>query len=232
MLPPRFTRTFARRACVPVALSLALGLTACSSDEEQPTEPTTESSEAPETTESSEPTSSADESEPTTEDSATETTTSSSRWLNGGGSADKLEEVKETFASLAPESLFDDLDTCTETSLRRSYDCSGKEIGQFQFFESEAMAKDTANVLEGLKSSTIVEETDNKLVGWSMIGRTAVITVVDVEEGKVLQQMMSSEMEDPRDRIYELGLAEKGADESETASSSEAKEIASTSKNA
>ena len=94
------------------------------------------------------------------------------------------------------------------------------------------MAKDTANVLEGLKSSTIVEETDNKLVGWSMIGRTAVITVVDVEEGKVLQQMMSSEMEDPRDRISELGLAEKGADESETAPSSAAKEISSTSKNA
>lgn len=231
MLPPKFTRTFARRACVPVALSLALGLTACSSDEEQPTEPPPESSEAPEATESSEPTTSGAESEPSTESSATETT-SSSRWLNGGGSADKLEEVKETFASLAPESLFDDLDTCTETNLRSSYDCSGKEIGQFQFFESEAMAKDTANVLEGLKSSTIVEETDNRLVGWSMIGRTAVITVVDVEEGKVLQQMMSSEMEDPRDRIYELGLAEKGADESETAPSSAAKEIASTSKNA
>ncbi|MCT1684988.1 hypothetical protein M3A74_09270 [Corynebacterium appendicis] len=231
MLPPKFTRTFARRACVPVALSLALGLTACSSDEEQPTEPPPESSEAPEATESSEPTTSGAESEPSTESSATETT-SSSRWLNGGDSADKLEEVKETFASLAPESLFDDLDTCTETSLRSSYDCSGKEIGQFQFFESEAMAKDTANVLEGLKSSTIVEETDNKLVGWSMIGRTAVITVVDVEEGKVLQQMMSSEMEDPRDRISELGLAEKGADESETAPSSAAKEISSTSKNA
>ena len=231
MLPPKFTRTFARRACVPVALSLALGLTACSSDEEQPTEPPPESSEAPEATESSEPTTSGAESEPSTESSATETT-SSSRWLNGGGSADKLEEVKETFASLAPESLFDDLDTCTETSLRSSYDCSGKEIGQFQFFESEAMAKDTANVLEGLKSSTIVEETDNKLVGWSMIGRTAVITVVDVEEGKVLQQMMSSEMEDPRDRISELGLAEKGADESETSPSSAAKEISSTSKNA
>lgn len=224
MLPPRFNRTFARRACVPVALSLALGLSACSSDEEEPAEPTTESSEAPEATESSEPTTSEEESEPSTESSETETA-SSSRWLNGGGSADKLEEVKETFASLAPESLFDDLDACTETSLRSSYDCSGKEIGQFQFFESEAMAKDTANVLEGLKSSTIVEETDNKLVGWSMIGRTAVITVVDVEEGKVLQQMMSSEMEDPRDRIYELGLAEKGADESETAPSSAAKEI-------
>ena len=212
-----FTRTFSRRACVPVALSLALGLSACSSEDEEPAEQTTETttSQATETTEPSEPTTSSEESEPATSSSTTETT--SSRWL--GGSADKLEEVRETFASLAPESLFDDLESCTETSLRRSYDCNGKEIGQFQFFESEAMAKDTANVLEGLKSSTIVEETENKLVGWSMIGRTAVITVVDVEEGKVLQQMMSSEVEDPRDRIYELGLAEKGADESETAPS-------------
>ena len=141
--------------------------------------------------------------------------TSSSRWL--GGSGDKLEEVRETFASLAPASLFDALDTCTETSLRSSYDCNGKDIGQFQFFESESMAKDTANVLEGLKSSTVVEETDDKLVGWSMIGRTAVITVVDVAEGKVLQQMMSSEVEDPRERIYELGLAEKSTEETDTA---------------
>ena len=225
MLSPTLTRrTIARRACIPAALVLALGLSACSSNEEEPAEPTTESSEAPETTES---TSSEEDSETTTTSTTSPAaeTSSKGRWMNGGGSANKLEEVRETFASLAPESLFDALETCTETSLRSSYDCSGKEIGQFQFFESEAMAKDTANVLEGLKSSTIVEETDNQLVGWSMIGRTAVITVVNVEEGKVLQQMMSSEMEDPRDRIYELGLAEKGADESETAPSSAAKEL-------
>lgn len=199
--------TFTRRACVPAALVLALGLPACSSkDEEQAPEP----SEAVETTESTESTEQSTTTEPTT--SSTEET-SSSRWLGGG---DKLEEVRETFASLAPASLFDALDSCTETSLRKSYDCNGKDIGQFQFFESESMAKDTANVLEGLKSSTVVEETDNKLVGWSMIGRTAVITVVDVAEGKVLQQMMSSEMESPRDRIYELGLAEKDAEEATT----------------
>lgn len=202
--------TFTRRACVPAALALALGLPACSSKDE---EPAPQPSEAVETTESTERST-------TTEPvpSSTEETTSSSRWL--GGSGDKLEEVRGTFASLAPASLFDALDTCTETSLRKAYDCNGKDIGQFQFFESESMAKDTANVLEGLKSSTVVEETDDKLVGWSMIGRTAVITVVDVAEGKVLQQMMSSEVEDPRDRIYELGLAEKGSEESVTTASS------------
>lgn len=198
--------TFTRRACAPAALVLALGLPACSSKDEKPAPQPTEVVETTESTEQSTTT------EPAS--SSTEETTSSSRWL--GGSGDKLEEVRETFASLAPASLFDALDTCTETSLRSSYDCNGKDIGQFQFFESESMAKDTANVLEGLKSSTVVEETDDKLVGWSMIGRTAVITVVDVAEGKVLQQMMSSEVEDPRDRIYELGLAEKGTAESET----------------
>ena len=201
--------TFTRRACVPAALVLALGLPACSSKDE---EPAPQPSEAAETTESTE------QSTTTEPVSSSTEATSSSRWL--GGSGDKLEEVRETFASLAPASLFDALDTCTETSLRSSYDCNGKDIGQFQFFESESMAKDTANVLEGLKSSTVVEETDDKLVGWSMIGRTAVITVVDVAEGKVLQQMMSSEVEDPRERIYELGLAEKSAGESDTATAS------------
>lgn len=202
--------TFTRRACVPAALVLALGLPACSSKDEEPEPQPTEVVETTESTEQSTTT------EPAS--SSTEETTSSSRWL--GGSGDKLEEVRETFASLAPASLFDALDTCTETSLRSSYDCNGKDIGQFQFFESESMAKDTANVLEGLKSSTVVEETDDKLVGWSMIGRTAVITVVDVAEGKVLQQMMSSEVEDPRERIYELGLAEKSAGESDTTTAS------------
>ena len=84
------------------------------------------------------------------------------------------------------------------------------------------MAKDTANVLEGLKSSTIVQETEDKLVGWSMIGRTAVITVVDVADGKVMQQMMSSEVEDPRERIFELGLAEKKRENTTPTTSEEA----------
>ncbi len=193
--------TVTRGVCVSAALTLALGLSACSSKDDEPETPTTPASETTETSESS--------SEPTetTETSESTETTSNSRWRGGG--EDKLEEVRGAFASLAPESLFDALDTCTETSLRHSYDCSGADIGQFQFFESEAMAKDTANVLEGLKSSTIVQETEDKLVGWSMIGRTAVITVVDVADGKVMQQMMSSEVEDPRERIFELGLAEK-----------------------
>lgn len=233
MLSPTFTR----RACVPVALALALGLSSCSSKDEEPAGP---SETAPQNTETAAETSEPDASgespaqtETTGETGTSETTATSTsgRWLGGGG-GDKLEEVRETFASLAPESLFDALDTCTETSLRRSYDCSGKDIGQFQFFESEPMAKDTANVLEGLKSSTIVEETEDKLVGWSMIGRTAVITVVDVAEGTVLQQMMSSEVEDPRERIYELGLAERkgGADSSGASAStsepaSEAKKL-------
>lgn len=202
--------TFTRRACVPAVLVLALGLPACSFENEEPAEPTTQAMETTESTEAS---------TTSTEPTMSTETTSSSRWL--GGSGDKLEEVREEFASLAPASLFDALDTCTETSLRSSYDCSGKEIGQFQFFESDSMAKDTASVLEGLKSSTIVEEADDKLVGWSMIGRTAVITVVDVAEGKVLQQMMSSEVEDPRDRIYQLGLAEKGTETSTATSTAE-----------
>ena len=70
------------------------------------------------------------------------------------------------------------------------------------------MAEDTAEVLTGLSSSRVVEETDEKLVGWSMLGKTAVITVVDKQEGKVLQQMVASDVDDPEQRIFMLGLAD------------------------
>ena len=44
-------------------------------------------------------------------------------------------------------------------------------------------------------------------MGWSTLGTTAVITVVDNKEGMVMQQMISSDQEDPEEKIKELGLA-------------------------
>ena len=41
-----------------------------------------------------------------------------------------------------------------------------------------------------------------------MLGRTAVLTVVDSDKGQLLQQMVDSGDVDPEQRIYELGLAE------------------------
>ena len=90
-----------------------------------------------------------------------------------------------------------------------SYDCSGPEIGQFQFFDSDSKAASTTQLLTELRSSRVVEDSGDRVVGWSTLGTSAIITVVDNREGLVMQQLISSDQEDPRQRIYELGLAKK-----------------------
>ncbi|WIM68311.1 hypothetical protein QP027_02600 [Corynebacterium breve] len=126
-----------------------------------------------------------------------------------------VDEVSEKFSSLAPESLFEQFDACTETALKGSYDCSGPEVGQFQFFDSTSKAASTTQLLTELRSSRVVEDTGRTVVGWSTLGTTAVITVVDNELGLVMQQMVSSDQEDPEEKIYELGLATPKADPEE-----------------
>ena len=132
-----------------------------------------------------------------------------------------VQEVTESFAGLAPESLFAQLDTCSATGVSGSYDCSGAEIGQFQFFDSEAKAASTTQLLTELRSSRIVEDDGERIVGWSTLGTSAIITVVDNQRGQVMQQLVSSEQEDPRERIEKLGLADVEA-EGETATDSPA----------
>ena len=88
-----------------------------------------------------------------------------------------------------------------------SFDCSGDEIGQFQFFDSESKAASTTQLLTELRSSRVVEDNGDRIVGWSTLGTSAIITVVDNRAGQVLQQLVSSDQEDPRQRIYDLGLA-------------------------
>ena len=90
-----------------------------------------------------------------------------------------------------------------------SYDCSGPEIGQFQFFDSESKAASTTQLLTELRSSRLVEDKGDRVVGWSVLGTSAIITVVDNEAGQVMQQLISTDQEDPRKRIYELGLADQ-----------------------
>lgn len=211
--------SFRRLACAPVALALSVALVACSSKEEPTPEPTPSSTPATTSTQ----TSTEETTTGSSEGSSTATSTSSKRRRDD---AQVVEDVREKFASLAPESLFDDLDTCVETSLKGSYDCSGSTVGQLQFFASKSMAEDTADVLTGLSSSRVVEKTDEKLVGWSMLGKTAVITVVDKKEGKVLQQMVASDVDDPEQRIFMLGLADsysEPTDESSTATTTAVK---------
>lgn len=151
--------------------------------------------------------SSASSSGATTSGTATSTAASSSK-SPSKRDAKAVSDVAERFSTLAPASLFEQLDSCTPTGVAGSFDCSGPEIGQFQFFESDSKAASTAQLLTELRSSRVVEDSGDRLVGWSVLGTSAIITVVDVDKGQVLQQLISTEQDDPRERIYELGLAD------------------------
>lgn len=193
-----------RRILAPALLAASVALTACGGGGED----TPEATETPAQTESAEPTTSAEETTTASEETSTESSTRASTSKRDDAEDETVAEVAETFASLAPESLFAQLDTCAATGVSGSYDCSGAEIGQFQFFDSEAKAASTTQLLTELRSSRIVEDDGERIVGWSTLGTSAIITVVDNERGQVLQQLVSTEQEDPRERIGKLGLAE------------------------
>lgn len=120
---------------------------------------------------------------------------------------ESVQEAHETFGGLVPDELFARFSTCDSTGIKDSFNCSGPEVGQFQFFKSDAKAAQATQVLTELRSSRVVEDTGDRVVGWSTLGTTAVLTVVDNREGLVMQQMLSTDQEDPRDKIAELGLA-------------------------
>lgn len=211
----RFSPAFTAAA----ALALTASLAACGEQEPDP---------APEPTPVSSTTSAATTSAATSaKETATETTTSTRTSTSAATSttstsktsatsttptekAEKLAvaEVAEKFSTLAPPELFEQLDSCSPTSMDGSYDCSGPEIGQFQFFDSESKAASTTQVLTELRSSRVVEDKGDRVVGWSVLGTSAIITVVDNNAGQVMQKLVSTDQEDPRARIYELGLAE------------------------
>lgn len=123
--------------------------------------------------------------------------------------ADALAEVRERFSTLAPEEFFDQFDDCAAGGLSGSFDCSGEGVGQFQFFDSDSKAASTTQLLTELRSSRVVEDNGDRVVGWSTLGTSAIITVVDNEAGQVMQQLISTDQEDPRQRIYDLGLAKQ-----------------------
>jgi len=127
---------------------------------------------------------------------------------NSDSAEDAVETVTTTFASLAPAAFFDDLENCHPNGIPDSYSCDGPEVGQFQFFASDVKATSTAQVLRELSSSRVVEEQPPRIVGWSVLGSTAIITVVDEKKGLTMQQMISSDKVDPSTRIKELGLVE------------------------
>lgn len=208
------TRLTATRATA-AALLLGVGVStaACSSDDAAPADAPVETSPAADTAEE---TSTASSSSSTVESSA-ESSAAESSGVSEGASAskepgsEKLEKsvakAYDIFAPVAPKELFALFDRCDSTGGDDSYNCSGPEVGQFQFFRSHSKAKQTTQVLTELRSSQVIEDDGDRVVGWSTLGTTAVITVVDNKEGMVMQQMISSDQEDPEEKIKELGLA-------------------------
>ncbi|WP_246817524.1 hypothetical protein [Corynebacterium sp. HMSC05C01] len=221
-----------RRAIASAVLVGSLSLAACGGGEddeagatsspistsyisEDPTTSSDSETTTPETTTSETTTTAGSESDTASEsESASETvsstSTSSSKREKADSSAEAtLEKVRERFASLAPEEFFDQFEGCGAGGISGSYDCQGDEIGQFQFFDSESKAASSTQLLTELRSSRVVEDSGDRVVGWSTLGTSAIITVVDNREGLVMQQLISSDQEDPRQRIYDLGLAKK-----------------------
>ena len=216
------TRLTATRATA-AALLLGVGVStaACSSDDAAPadapveTAPAGAESTAP-AADTAEETSTASSSSSTAESSAESSAAESSEASEGASASkepgnEKLEKsvakAYDIFAPVAPKELFALFDRCDSTGGDDSYNCSGPEVGQFQFFRSHSKAKQTTQVLTELRSSQVIEDDGDRVVGWSTLGTTAVITVVDNKEGMVMQQMISSDQEDPEEKIKELGLA-------------------------
>ena len=204
-----------RLSSAALAVSAAMALSACSTQR------------APEPT--------ATPTTPVTSSSAEETTSSRVSSSESATTTQAEEEaavelVAERFSTLAPPEFFEQLDTCVAVDVESSFDCSGADIGQFQFFDSDSKAASTTQLLTELRSSRIVEDTGERVVGWSTLGTSAIITVVDNSKGQVMQQLVSSDREDPRERIIKLGLVDEdsaAAAETETAQETEQSEPAS-----
>ena len=232
------SRAWSRSIAVAAATAAALTLAACSNDsdsedpdtrapeitstETPPSEPeqTDTEPDASTETESTTATSTRSETASSSVSSSSGTSTKSSSKKTAAGTADAtstskkqeadaLEEVRERFATLAPEEFFDQFDDCAAGGLSGSFDCSGEGIGQFQFFDSDSKAASTTQLLTELRSSRVVEDDGDRVVGWSTLGTSAIITVVDNEAGQVMQQLISTDQDDPRQRIYDLGLAKQ-----------------------
>lgn len=202
-----FSSVWRRRVGTPAVLAMALVVaTACGGKDEPSEEPTT--TEAPttsaETTESPSPSESeAESAEATTEGTSTSTTSTTKKDDNG------VAEVAKQFSTLAPPEFFEKLDSCTPTGLPDAFDCSSSEMGQFQFMESESVATTSTQVLTELRSSEVVEDTGRFVVGWSTVGSSAVVTVIDNDKGQIMKQLLTMDREGPREHIYKLGLAKR-----------------------
>ncbi len=139
--------------------------------------------------------------------SATPTTTSarSTQANNSAELPESVENAYEIFGDLVPRSLFEEFDSCEAVGMQSYYNCTGS-VGQFQFTESKSKAVSTLQTLTELRTSQVVDDSGERVVGWSSLGSTAIITVVNTESGLVMQHMISADAEEPEKKIKELGL--------------------------
>lgn len=119
----------------------------------------------------------------------------------------EVSKVAEEFSTLAPAELFDKFDECVVVDRDSSYECTSTEAGEFQFFNQESKAASATELLTKLRGSEVVEEDGNRIVGWSSLGNSAIVTVVDNSKGQVMQRLATKGSEDPRQLIEEFGLA-------------------------
>ncbi|WP_370513913.1 hypothetical protein [Corynebacterium sp. zg331] len=192
---------------LPLSIAAGLLLSACTSQPDEPGQTTT----PPVATTSAAPQSP----DPTESPVAQTTAARGTKEAKAKDGKEAVAQVAATYSSLAPAELFEKFDSCTPNGLEGSHECSGSQVGQFQFYDSSAKATSSTQQLTQLRSSHVMRDTGDIVVGWSTLGTSAVITVVDNKEGLVLQQLVSSDKVDPEKRIVELGLAE--AEETPTA---------------
>ena len=206
-------------------------LAACGNDEPAPTPAPSSPAEAAEsavesatesTTESAEKSAAGSSSETASSESTTSASVSSgssaaAQSEKASGSAEpsgeksskfnaSVDEAYAIFGDLVPEEIFAEFDRCDPNGVEDSFNCSGSKVGQFQFFKSKTKASQTTQVLTELRSSRVIEDSGSRVVGWSMLGNTAILTVVNNDEGLIMQQMISTDQEDPEERLTELGL--------------------------
>lgn len=214
-LPLRHLSSF-RTATAAVLLGLSVGVAGCSSSADTPedarilatsaataTTPESDKESAASSTEFSA------KSEPAVKEGDKASKESTAKEPSASGKLDEsVTTVYDVFKSLAPKDLFAQFERCDSTGGDSSYNCSGPKVGQFQFFNSHSKASQTTQVLTELRSSHTIVDDGDRVVGWSTLGTTAVITVVDNKEGLVMQQMISSDQVDPEEKIKELGLVQ------------------------
>ncbi|WP_296087848.1 beta-N-acetylglucosaminidase [uncultured Corynebacterium sp.] len=207
-------RSSARTATAAALLGLSVAAASCSSGADAPDDAPVETTSVATTTASendeesaASSTESSTESESAAKDEDEASEESTTREPSASSELDKsVAKVYDVYKSLAPKDLFAQFERCDSTGGDSSYNCSGPKVGQFQFFKSHSKASQTTQVLTELRSSHAIEDDGDRVVGWSTLGTTAVITVVDNKEGLVMQQMISSDQVDPEEKIKELGL--------------------------